>query len=216
MNVLAGVTRFIFFALIVRPLVLIILGVNIRHKERLPSSGPAIVVANHNSHLDTMVLMTILPKKLFSALRPVAAADYFLKTRLLAWFSLEVLRIIPLKRSGRSREDDPLAATSAALERGDVLILFPEGSRGEPGELSKFKTGVARLAERHPDVPIYPLFMAGLERSLPKGEFVIVPFFCDVFVAERLYWNGEKRSFMNELENAILKLKTAFDESREH
>lgn len=194
----------IFFLLFVRPLVLVVLGINVRNKECLPKSGPAIIVANHNSHLDTLVLMTICSSKLLYKLRPVAAADYFLKNALLAWFSQNIMRIIPISRKVKKR--DPLKGAITALKNHDILILYPEGSRGEPEEIKEFKSGIAHLAKKFPEVPITPVFMHGLGKSLPKGDPILVPFFCDVFVGKAIKYTGDKNSFMEELTTAILEL----------
>lgn len=196
----------LFFLLIVRPLVLIVIGLNVRHRERIPAKGPAIIVSNHNSHLDTLVLMTLLPWSMLRLLRPVAAKDYFLRTPLLAWFALRIMHIIPLERQVVDRNQDPLAACSEALRNGEILILFPEGSRGNPEQMGTFKTGIAHLAKRHPDVPITPVFLHGLGKALPKGEAVLVPFFCDVFVGKPLQWTGDRQNFMTNLETAITSL----------
>ena len=205
------IIRFLFFFLIVRPLILVIIGLNVRHRERLPKNGPAIVVANHNSHLDTFVLMTLLPFRLLSRLHPVAAADYFLKNRLLAWFSCKIIGIIPIQRSGITAKSDPLAGCSEALERGEILILYPEGSRGEPERMSNFKSGIAHLSKRYPDVPIYPVFLHGLGRALPKDEAILVPFFCDVFVGDSMRWTGDRERFMELLAE---KMKLLSDEGK--
>lgn len=195
--------RFLFFLLVVRPLVLVGLGLNVRHRERLPFAGPAIVVANHNSHLDTFVLMTLFPQRLLPRLRPVAAADYFMADRRLAWFATRIVGIIPLSRAVSAGSGDPLAACDAALGEGAILILYPEGSRGEPERLAAFKTGVAHLARRHPTVPVVPVFLHGPGKALPKGDWVPVPFFCDVFVGESLRWEGDRATFMAALESRI-------------
>jgi 1-acyl-sn-glycerol-3-phosphate acyltransferase len=197
--------RWLFFAVAVRLLVLIVLGLNVRRRELLPEDGPAILAANHNSHLDTLVLMTLLPLRLLPKLRPVAAMDYFLGNRLLAWFALNIIGIIPLSRKPL-RGVDPLAACSEALGRGEILILFPEGSRGEPERLGRYKTGIAHLAERSPQVPVIPIFIHGAGKALPKGEAVLVPFFCDVFVGEPICWNGDRAEFMASLETISNKL----------
>jgi len=225
--------RWLFFWLLVRPVVLVGLGLNVRHRERLPGEGPAILVANHNSHLDTMVLMTLLPSRLLPRVRPVAAADYFLRNRLLAWFALRIVGILPIERRpaapppgamagalagavapareagaapavGPGRDaGSALDGVAAALGRGEVVILFPEGTRGEPERMAELKSGVARLAERCPEVPVIPVFLHGLGKALPRGTVLPVPFFCDVFVGEPVAWGGDRKAFMEELKRRL-------------
>jgi 1-acyl-sn-glycerol-3-phosphate acyltransferase len=136
-------------------------------------------------------------------IRPVAAADYFFRFRALKWFALRIIGIVPINRSLKGMRVDPLARISQALERGDIVILFPEGQRGEPEHFEAFKTGIAHLARRHPDVPVHPLFMHGLGKVLPRGEGLLVPFFCDIFVGDPMKWTGEKEAFMSELNSRM-------------
>lgn len=196
------ILRTLFFTFVIRPFILIILGLNVRKYENLPESGPAIIVANHNSHLDTLVLMTLFKGKKLHMVRPIAAADYFLKNKFLAWFSLQIMHIIPLDRKPKTK-DDLFKGVYNALDQNDVVILFPEGSRGEPEQVSRFKSGIYHLLKERPDVPVYPVFMHGLGKSLPKGESVFVPFFCDVFIGEHFLWTENKKSFMDTLEDEM-------------
>jgi 1-acyl-sn-glycerol-3-phosphate acyltransferase len=192
--------RWLFFAVLVRLVVLLLLGLNVRGREHLPKSGPAIIVANHNSHLDTLVLMSLLPLHLLPRLRPVAAAEYFLQNRLLAWFSRHIIGILPLHRSHATH---PLAGCHVALAHGDILILFPEGTRGTPEQLAPFKSGIAHLVQTHPEVPVIPVFLHGLGKVLPKGDWLLVPFFCDVFIGAALPPGLERSAFMAALETAL-------------
>lgn len=191
--------RLLFFAIVVRPILLVVLGLNVRRRERLPRSGPAIIVANHNSHLDALVLMSLFPLRVLRQVRPVAAQDYFFRSRLLRWFSLKIIGILPLERQVRTARQHPLVPIDEALERGEIVIVFPEGSRGEPERLAEFKTGVAHLAERHPDVPLVPVYLHGLGKALPRGEALLVPFFCDIFIGEPCPWCGDRQTFMQQL-----------------
>ena len=194
--------RLFFFGFVVRPLVYVILGLNVRHWERLPGDGPAVIVANHNSHLDTLVLMSLLPLRMLKKLHPVADADYFLRNRLLAWFATQIIGIIPLTRSGAS--PNPLSGCFQALRDGNILILFPEGSRGTPeSRMAEFKRGVQIIARKFPDVPVYPIFLHGLGKALPKGEALLVPFFCDVFVGAPMTYRTEQENFMDALRSEM-------------
>ena len=194
--------QFMFFLLLVRPLVYVILGLNVRHWHRLPADGPAIIVANHNSHLDTLVLMALMPMRTLAKLRPVAAADYFLRNRLLAWFATRVIGIIPVGRKGA--RGNPLSGCFEALRANDILILFPEGTRGEPEKTHvEFKQGVRIIARKFPDTPVYPIFLHGLGKSLPKGEAILVPHFCDVFVGEPLSYDAEQSNFIENLRSSL-------------
>jgi len=196
------IMRTLFFTFIIRPFILIILDLNVRRQKNLPNSGPAIIVANHNSHLDTLVLMTLFKGKKLHMIRPIAAADYFLKNKFLAWFSLNIMHIIPLDRKPKSK-DGLFKGVYESLDQNDVVILFPEGSRGEPEQVSRFKSGIYHLLKERPNVPIYPVFMHGLGKSLPKGESVFVPFFCDVFIGEHFFWEDDKKEFMNRLKDEM-------------
>ncbi len=196
--------KYVFFVVLVRPLVFIVMGLNIRHKERLPKNGPAILVANHNSHLDTMVLMSLVSPKLLPKVKPVAAADYFLPNPLLRWFSCCVIGIIPIQRTRKDVAVDPLSKVSDSLNNGDIVIFYPEGSRGEAEKMSEFKAGIAKLAERHPNVPVVPIYLNGLGKALPKCEGLLVPFFIDVFVGKTVSFHGDRGAFLSELKSAML------------
>ena len=204
------VLRRLFYCFVVWPVALVVLGLNLRHRERLPVTGPAIVAANHNSHLDTLVLLSLFPLSVIDRVRPVAAADYFLRNRALAWFSTRILNILPLTREAAGRGDDPLASSVAALERGEILIVFPEGSRGDPEVMARFKGGLARLKERVPRAPVIPVFLHGLGRALPKGEVVPVPFFIDIFVGQEVAWSGNRAAFTAALEESVRQLAAEF------
>lgn len=198
---------------VLRPIVRRLLRVEIRGAE-LDIAGPAIVVANHNSHVDTAVLLASFPTHRIPYVRPVAAADYFLRNRLLGWFSTQIVGIVPIDREGPSGSD-PLTGADAALALGEVLILFPEGSRGRPGIFGPLKTGVARLAIRHPGVPVIPIWLDGCELAMPKGRRLPRPSTIRVFVGkdEPIRSGDSCSSYTNRLRSAMLALSPGVREA---
>ena len=136
-----------------------------------------IIVANHNSHLDTMTIMASLPRNVIHKVRPVAAADHFGKTRLkanLSNFFINAL-LIQRKRDKDNRENDPIFQMIKALDDGFSLIIFPEGTRGTPEVQQPLKPGVAIVLSQRPTVKYVPAYMKGMGKAMPKDDSLIVP-----------------------------------------
>lgn len=199
--------KILFFALFIKPIVLVVLGLNIRGRNNLPQQGPAIIAANHNSHLDTLVLMSLFPLSQLHKIRPVAAADYFLKNRIVAWFSLNCIGIIPIDRTGRARKSELFSTCHEALNNKDIVILFPEGSRGLPEQMSRIKKGLFHLISDRTDTQITPIVLHGLGRALPRGEALLVPFNCDVIIGEALPKTSTSDQFVEQIMNVFERLQ---------
>jgi len=193
--------KILFFALFIRPLVLIGLGLNVVNRKDLPRNGPAVIAANHNSHLDALVLMSLFPLSRIHLVRPAAAADYFLKNRWRAWFSQNVIGIIPLDRSGATETDVLFDTCRAALNRNEILILFPEGSRGDPERMGRVRKGIVYLLKGREQTDVIPIVMHGLGRALPRGEALFVPFNCDVVIGKPMHIDGTAADFTKQLSN---------------
>lgn len=198
--------KVLFFAFVIKPIVLFGLGLNVFFKERLPKNGPAIIVANHNSHLDAMVIMSLYPLRDIHKVRPVAAADYFLSNKFLAWFSLNVIGIIPVRRDQVKDRNSLFDTCHQALDNGDILVLFPEGSRGEPEQLSVLKRGIHHLVKTRVKLSVFPIMMHGLGRALPKGEAVFVPFNCDVVIGEKIPFIDDTTEYVESVSTALNEL----------
>jgi len=199
--------RLILIVLIARPLARILTGADVVGAEHLPRTGPAIVAANHSSHVDTLLLLTLFTPRAGTRVRPAAAADYFLANPAISWFSRHVIGIVPVERAKAGKAVDVLAAAREALAAGDILIIFPEGTRGAASDMGPLKSGVARLAESFPEAPVIPVWIQGAGRVLPKGAHVPVPMTCCVLAGAPIRWGGDRAGFMAALKGALEQLQ---------
>lgn len=188
----------------------LIVGVRFDDASFLTRQKQFIIVANHNSHLDTMTIMASLPGNIIHKVKPVAAADYFGRTKLqerLSKYFINAL-LIRRKRSKNNADEDPIQAMLQALDNGYSLILFPEGTRGEPEKLQKLKPGIGIILSQRPDIPYVPAFMKGMGKIMPKGDNLIVPHNSSLRYGEaKKVLSRQVSSIVNEVEEAMMKLK---------
>lgn len=199
--------RILFFIGVVKPLLTIVLGINLFGKQNLPTRSQFIMVANHNSHLDALALLNLFPLRQLHTIHPVAAEDYFFTNPVTAWLSTTFLNIIPIPRQGFTKSNNPLTRMGNALDNGQSLIIFPEGSRGQPETMETFKSGIGHLIQKYPDIPVIPVFLKGMGRSLPKGEYILVPFFCDVVIGPPQHPSGRREEIVHALEAVVRSLE---------
>ena len=145
-----------------------------------PSAGQCLYFANHSSHLDTLAIWSALAPSLRAHTRPVAARDYWDKPGLRRYIAGKVLRAVLIERRREQRDGDPLAPVIEALQAGDSLILFPEGTRTAERLPQAFRGGLFRLAESFPALNLVPVYLDTLHRSMPKGAMIPLPLYCTV------------------------------------
>jgi len=201
-----------------------------------PGTEPRIYIANHSSHLDFIVLWALLPSAARARARPVAARDYW-SSGVRRYLADNVFHAVLVDRgrgaaallpaaeqaarsaepvpttaeAGPSRGEDAIAQMVAALDEGSSLILFPEGTRDRSGELGRFRSGLYRVATARPGVPIVPVFIANLNRIMPKGSLLPAPLLSRVTMGPPFCLDpGESRDdFLARARNNVAALITA-------
>ena len=173
-----------------------------------PKAEQRIYFANHQSHADLVMIWAALPEELRSITRPIAARDYWTKSDFKRWITTAVFNAVYVDRE-RQGDEDPLQPLIDALQSGDSLIIFPEGTRGHAAEPQAFKAGLYNLALRFPDVVMVPAWIANVQRVMPKGEVVPVPVLCSVTFGApiRLEPGEERRAFLDRARAAVIALR---------
>ncbi|GHC91933.1 1-acyl-sn-glycerol-3-phosphate acyltransferase [Nocardiopsis terrae] len=138
--------------------------------ENVPRRGPAIMVSNHLSFSDHFFGPLPLPRKITF----LAKAEYFTGTGVKGFVSRAFFTgvgQIPIDRSGGRASEAALRTGLRVLKRGDLLGIYPEGTRSPDGKLYRGRTGVARLA-LEAKAPVVPMAMINLEKIMPPGRTV--------------------------------------------
>ena len=175
-----------------------------------PVPRQRVYFANHSSNGDFVLLWTVLPPMMRRQTRPVAALDYWLTSPLRAFIGREVFNAVLIDRRPEARTADPVAQMVEALDQGSSLILFPEGQRnGSDQALLPFKSGLYHLAKARPEVDLVPVWIANLNRVMPKGEIIPVPLICTLTFGSPVHLSPDeaKDSFLARASAALLTLQ---------
>ncbi|AMS15171.1 1-acyl-sn-glycerol-3-phosphate acyltransferases [Pseudomonas sp. NFPP07] len=171
-----------------------------------PQAVQRIYFANHSSHGDFVLLWASLPPALRKVTRPVAGADYWQTRPLRRYIINRVFNGVLIDRERKEPVDNPLQPMLDALANGDSLIIFPEGTRNlEEEGLLPFKSGLYHLAKSYPQAQVIPVWIANLNRVMPKGRFLPLPLLCTTsFGAPLSLEDGESKEHFLERSRAAL------------
>jgi len=173
-----------------------------------PAPTRRVYFANHTSNADFILLWAAVPAQYRRHTRPVAAADYWLKNKFRTFIGRDVVRGVLIDRNPDTRTQDPVTQMAEATDAGASLILFPEGLRNMTGEaLLPFKTGLFHLATLRPELELVPVWIENLNRVMPKGEIIPVPFLCTVTFGAPLAYDDNRERFLQAAFDAVLALK---------
>lgn len=157
--------KYLFF----RPLIKRVCRPWVEGAENVPDTGPAILVSNHISYGDTLVLPAMIDPPMKFPAKSELFHGRTLGTKIVAWF-VTVVGMIPMDRSGGRASAESIGVVAQVLADNHILGIYPEGTRSPDGRMYKGKTGVARLVLAH-NVPVLPVGTIGTE--LHRGPFGI-------------------------------------------
>ena len=173
-----------------------------------PEPVQRIYFANHSSHGDFVLLWASLPPALRKLTRPVAGSDYWNKSALRRYIISRVFNGVLIDRERKDPVDNPLQPMLDALEQGHSMIIFPEGTRNLEDGLLPFKSGVYHLAKSYPQAQLIPVWIANLNRVMPKGRVLPLPLLCTTSFGAPLQLDADesKEQFLTRSREALLAL----------
>lgn len=141
---------------------------HVEGREHIPRDMPFVLIANHASHLDALVLGSVLPVSLNHRVFPIGAGDTFFRYKTTAVLSSLFLNVLPMARDGSG--GGSLMQLRERLVDGDCgYMIFPEGTRTRSGQIGRFKAGVGMLTAGT-SVPVVPCFLKGTFEAWPSSR----------------------------------------------
>jgi 1-acyl-sn-glycerol-3-phosphate acyltransferase len=168
--------------------------------ENLPGEGSFVIVANHSSHLDAPCILAALPLAKVHRAFPAAAKDYFFVSLPRVALASVVVNALPFDRETHIRQSLALCQKLLATP-GNILILFPEGTRSTTGELGEFKPGIGLMLAGS-EYPVVPCHLRGAARALPKGSWLPRPRRVELIIGKPRSYAALKRGKDSALEIA--------------
>ena len=180
----------------------------VRGLDKIPAQGPALLVINHQSFLDSLFVGTPLPRTIC-----YLARDSLFRVPVVGWI-LKHTYVMPVNRESASSSSLRLAADR--LKRGYLVGIFPEGTRSSDGQIAPLKPGFIALVRRG-NVPIIPVGVAGTAAALPRGSLFIRPKTCRVVygdpiptdVLARLAVKGNEQALLDEVRQRMIACQQA-------
>lgn len=175
-----------------------------------PEQIQRIYYANHNSHIDFILLWSSLPTEIRRRTRPIAASDYWMKDAFRRFLIQDTFSGVTINRI-KENNADPLAPVKKVLDQGYSIIFFPEGTRNleDDIELLPFKSGLFHLSQQFPNVEVVPVWISNLKRVMPKGALIPLPLLSTVIFGQplNLLQYTDKQRFLDYAQKELLKLK---------
>jgi 1-acyl-sn-glycerol-3-phosphate acyltransferase len=160
--------------------------------------------------MDFVLLCSVLPAHIRKKTRPVAASDYWNRGGLRQYIIHRAFRAVVIDRRCSEKAANPLGPMIEALDRGESLVLFPEGTRGTGEEVQPFKCGIFHLARARPHIELIPVWIDNSFRVMPKGTAVPIPLLCSAAFGApiRIGPDEPKEIFLARLRQALLNLSS--------
>ena len=185
-------------------------GASARWVDCQPDTCQRVYFANHTSHIDALVIWSALPAHVRKLTRPVAAKDYWGKSKLRRYLAREFNALL-IDRKDIKVHQSPVDLMLREIGDTQSLIVFPEGQRSAGTQIGDFKSGLYYLCKKRPDLEALPVYLDNMNRILPRGEFLPVPLLgCITFGPPIWLEAGEpKVDFLNRARDSIVRLKEA-------
>lgn len=186
-GLISSTTRHAYYALM-RAYLTTYHRLTITGRDNIPGRGPFVMIANHASHLDAMVMAVAAPSKLRNTTFPLAAGDVFFETPVVANFAMLCVNALPLWRNNCGRHALNELRTRL-IEEPCAFILFPEGRRSPDGNLLEFKAGLGMIV-CETEAPVIPCYLNGAHRALPRTSKIPRPAKLSLAIGEPLRFSG--------------------------